>query len=353
VAGIKSPVAKISSFLDQILRPIFDKVTPYNLTDSIDLLNDLKTFQTNEKTKLYTYDITDLYTSIPQHEAVMAICEILGTYNIRKVNNEIPINTIRILLKHVLNNSFFTLQLPGQAPKFFQQIRGGPMGLACTQVLADVYVRKWEKSLVEQQEKEKQLYRRFRDDVFLTTEKTTEEMNDILHDLGKKDPNIQISFETGESIDYLDIRISVEVPSFRTKVYRKLAAQPYILPFHSSHPLHIFKNVVFSAVLRATRICSHVEDLRQEIHKIRIIFLLNKYPPYFIDKHINRFYLTLTGKNTPNLLFSDQHKAFRDKVLDVQWNKKSKKEIDFSRDILVHFTYTPSLAQFGAKFHKI
>ncbi|CAF3040859.1 unnamed protein product [Rotaria sp. Silwood2] len=139
VAGIKSPVAKISSFLDQILRPIFDKVTPYNLTDSINLLNDLKTFQTNEKTKLYTFDITDLYTSIPQHEAVMAICEMLGTYNIRKVKNEIPINTIRILLKHVLNNSFFTLQLPGQAPKFFQQIRGGPMGLACTQVLADVY----------------------------------------------------------------------------------------------------------------------------------------------------------------------------------------------------------------------
>ncbi|CAF3197885.1 unnamed protein product [Rotaria sp. Silwood2] len=141
VAGIKSPIAKISSFLDQILRPIFDKVTPYILTDSIDLLNDLKKFQTNEKTKLYTLDITNLYTSIPQHEAVMAICEILGTHNIRKVKNEIPINTIRILLKHVLNNSFFTLQLPGQAPKFFQQIRGGPMGLACTQVLADVYVK--------------------------------------------------------------------------------------------------------------------------------------------------------------------------------------------------------------------
>jgi hypothetical protein len=353
VAGIKSPISKISSFLDQILRPIFDRLTPYNLTNSIDLLHDLKKFQTNEKTKLYTFDITDLYTSIPQHESVMAICEMLGEHNIRKVNGDIPINTIRILLKHVLNNSYFTLQLPGQPPKFFQQTRGGAMGSACTQVLADVYVKKWEKSLVEQQEKEKELYRRFRDDVFLTTQKTIEEMNNILIDLGKKDPNIQLTFETGQSIDYLDIKISVEIPSFRTKVYRKLAAQPYILPFHSSHPLHIFKNIPFSAMLRATRICSHVEDLKEEIKKIRIILLLNKYPPTFIDAHINRFYETLTGKNTPELLFGDQHKVFREKSLDPQWNKRQKRKIDFNRDVLIHFTYTPSLAQFGAKFHQI
>jgi hypothetical protein len=90
----------------------------------------------------------------------------------------------------------------------------------------------------------------------------------------------------GQSIDYLDIRISVEIPSFRTKVYRKLAAQPYILPFHSSHPLHIFKNIPFSAMLRATRICSHAEDLKEEIQRIRIILLLNKYPPNFIGKYI-------------------------------------------------------------------
>ncbi|CAF5025587.1 unnamed protein product [Rotaria sp. Silwood1] len=66
VAGIKSPTSKISSFLDQILRPIFNKVTPYSLSNSIDLLNDLKTFQTNEKTKLYTFDISDLQRSHTQ-----------------------------------------------------------------------------------------------------------------------------------------------------------------------------------------------------------------------------------------------------------------------------------------------
>ncbi len=40
-------------------------------------------------------------------------------------------------------------------------------------------------------------------------------------------------------------------------------------------------------------------------------------------------------------------------VLNPQWNKEEKRGIDFNRDVLVHFAYTPSLAQFGAKFHQI
>jgi len=69
-------------------------------------------------------------------------------------------------------------------------------------------------------------------------------------------------------------------------------------------------------MIRATCICSHAEDLKEEIQKIPIILLLNKYPPNFIGKHTNRFYKTLTGINGQELLFGDQHKAFREKSLD-------------------------------------
>jgi len=40
------------------------------------------------------------------------------------------------------------------------------MGSECTQVLADVYMRKWEKNFREQQIAEGELYFRFRDDIF-------------------------------------------------------------------------------------------------------------------------------------------------------------------------------------------
>ena len=93
---------------------------------------------------------------IPQKEAVLAIYEFLGRHGYRKVRN-LSINTIKVLFLHVSENSYFVLQLPGQKPKYYRQVRGGAMGSACTQVLADIYVRKWEESLAQQQKQQHEL----------------------------------------------------------------------------------------------------------------------------------------------------------------------------------------------------
>ena len=39
---MKSPTQRISAFLDQIIRPIFDQLTPHSLRNSIDFLKHLK-----------------------------------------------------------------------------------------------------------------------------------------------------------------------------------------------------------------------------------------------------------------------------------------------------------------------
>ena len=289
---------------------------------------------------------------IPQKEAVLAICEFLGRHGYKKVRG-LSINTIKVLFLHVLENSYFVLQLPGLEPKFYRQVRGGAMGSACTQVLADIYVRKWEETFAQQQHQQNELYFRFRDDVFITTRLSSERIEQILSELNKKDPNISITWEGGKAVDYLDVTTNIEVPNFRTTVFRKLAAQPYVLPFHSSHPRHVTRNIPYAAAVRATRICSHPEDLRCELDKIRIMLLLNKYPPRFINKHIGRFLQDLTGKQTPDMLFGKDHLKFRELVLDLGWNKKEKRKIEFDKDILLHFSYCPSLANFGAHFHQL
>ncbi|CAM4845256.1 unnamed protein product, partial [Rotaria magnacalcarata] len=73
VSGMKSPRQKISAFLDQIIRPIFDKLTPHSLRNSIEFLKHLKKQGTKDQTLLYTFDITDLYTMIPQQESILAV----------------------------------------------------------------------------------------------------------------------------------------------------------------------------------------------------------------------------------------------------------------------------------------
>ena len=113
------------------------------------------------------------------------------------------------------------------------------------------------------------------------------------------------------------------------------------------------RNIPYTAALRATRICSHANDLRDELDRIRVMLLLNKYPPRFIDQQMQRFYDDLTGKKSSDILLGNDHRTYRDKVLDEQWNKKEKRKIDFRNDILCHFSYTPALARFGTNFHQI
>jgi hypothetical protein len=62
------------------------------------------------------------------------------------------------------------------------------------------------------------------------------------------------------------------------------------------------KNIPFSALLRAVRICSHCEYLVGEIENIRITLLLDKYPSYFIDRHFRRFFEEVTGQNNSKSL---------------------------------------------------
>ncbi|CAF3363065.1 unnamed protein product [Rotaria sp. Silwood2] len=324
VSGIKSPLAKIASFLDKKIRPIFDKHTPYSISNSTTLLRYLKEYKTTSESSIYTFDISDLYTMIPQKEAVLAVY-----------------------------NSFFVLQLPGLEVKYYKQVRGGAMGSACTQVLADIYVRKWESSFVQQQQNQQELYFRFRDDVFLTTKLPPEKIKNTLEELNRSDRNINIQWEGGKSVDYLDVTVTIDIPNFKTTIYRKLAAQPYVLPFNSSHPSHIMRNIPYAAALRLTRICSQSDDLREELDRLRIMLLLNKYPPKFVDQQITRFYKDLTGEKSSDALLGKEHGKYREITLNEQWNKKTKRPIDFKTDILCHFSYTPALARFDTNFHQI
>jgi hypothetical protein len=54
------------------------------------------------------------------------------------------------------------------------------MGSACTQVLADIYIRKWESSFVHEQHREHELYSQFEDNIFFTSKKPSKEIRKTL-----------------------------------------------------------------------------------------------------------------------------------------------------------------------------
>ena len=89
---------------------------------------------------------------------------------------------------------------------------------------------------------------------------------------------------------FLVITITNENGRLRTSFFHKPTTEPYILPYASDHPHHVRGNIPYVALLRAARICSHVNDFNSECIRIDMSLLLNHYPPNFIKKQFNRFF---------------------------------------------------------------
>ncbi|CAF1327159.1 unnamed protein product, partial [Rotaria magnacalcarata] len=81
------------------------------------------------------------------------------------------------------------------------------------------------------------------------------------------------------------------------------AAEPYILPYTSDQPRHIHSNTIYTALLRAIRLCSDVDTFNQERLNIEIVLLLNGHPPKFIKYHFQQFF----KKNNVTSIYKDLH----------------------------------------------
>ena len=136
------------------------------------------------------------------------------------------------------------------------------------------------------------IFRSFRyiDDIFMTSNDDIVDITKQLNVAKGRDVNININYDIRASVDFLDVTIINEEGRLRTAVYHKSAAEPYILPFTSDHPRHIHRNIPHAALLRAARLCSHVEDFDKECVRLDVSLLLNDYPSSFITSHIDRFF---------------------------------------------------------------
>ena len=147
---MRAPTRNISKFLDEILRSIFnEKCKATTIIDGAQLITELLKYTNKghlKPTTLFcTFDIHNLYTMLPQDEALNILMEFLSTYGYRKVKG-INLDTIRKLASKVLKENVFAY-----GKKIYQQTTGGAMGSSFTLTLANIFMWKWQKKFVEEQ----------------------------------------------------------------------------------------------------------------------------------------------------------------------------------------------------------
>jgi hypothetical protein len=156
---IHAATTKISKFLDRLIRPLFDRYArTTTIIDGTDLLHRLQLYSQQgylkPSTLFVTFDITDLYTMLPQEESLRILSEFLRKYECEKVN-KLTIETIIELARLVLETNAFVY-----GNKFYRQIIGGPMGSAFTLTLANIFMWNWQEQTILPQLPTQELYGR-------------------------------------------------------------------------------------------------------------------------------------------------------------------------------------------------
>ncbi|CAF1524992.1 unnamed protein product, partial [Adineta steineri] len=286
---IHAPTTNISKFLDKILRPIFDdKCKKTTIVDGAHLICAMNTYANKgpmKPTTLFcTFDIRNLYTMLPQEEALNILVEFLHMHGYRKVKG-IPLDSIRKLASIVLKENVFVYD-----NKFYKQTTGGAMGSSFTLTLANIFMWKWQRELVRRQDISGEFFGRYIDDIFMTWNSSEDELKILLNEANQWHPNIKLDYKISQSLPFLDVLLTNNNGILSTSVYHKPNAQPYVVPFTSDHPRHVFVNIIQTLLKRAVRYSSAFEILNYERRSIKLTLLYNGYPSSFIDQQFHKFF---------------------------------------------------------------
>ncbi|CAF3329392.1 unnamed protein product [Rotaria socialis] len=344
ISGLKHPTIKISKYLDDLLRPIFDQMALNStVTSGFELVKKLQEWSTVnmcQDTTFCTIDVTDLYTMVPQIEGVLSLRKMLDHLKLKEVG-KLKVETIIRLSRFVMTNNYFSYN--GQ---FYHQVRGGAMGSPLTLTISNCYMYFFERQIVNQIRNSGGLYFRYIDDIFITINWPARHLLKQIERWNKFDENINLSANIGSAVNFLDLNMENKNGQLITMVYQKPSYEPYYLPFNSIHPLHMKKNIPFAMLLRAFRYCSTFETYLNEREKLRMALLLNKYPNKIIDEQFNNMLLKFSV-NEP--LTSNNYNRYRQNIINSPI--KEKLVVNYEKSIFVHFTYCSNMRTFPKKFH--
>jgi hypothetical protein len=121
---------------------------------------------------------------------------------------------------------------------------------------------------------------RYIDDIFLTSNDSIEKLHEMLETTNKRHPNIKLIYEINSIVSFLDVQIEKQHDRLITSVYHKPAAEPYVVPFTSDHPRHVFANIIQGALLRAVSYSSTLKEFNHERRAIKLMLLYNGYSIY-------------------------------------------------------------------------
>ena len=156
---IQAVTRAISELLDEIIRPIYNIYNKDNtIIDSVYLIKRLEKYEADGQLKpstlFCTFDIKNLFTMLPQDQAIEILGQFLRAYAGEYING-LSVTTIQKLAEIVLKQNAFVCN-----NKFYKQVVGGAMGSPFTLTLANIFMFHWEQRWIRRQNNHQEIYGR-------------------------------------------------------------------------------------------------------------------------------------------------------------------------------------------------
>ena len=237
VSSINSPTTGLSKWVTYVLTPIATQIQSF-VRDSDSLQREIINLTTSNHQQMYTFDVENMYTSIPVEAALHAVHWFL-------IRNNYPYPQLIIsALRIVLECNFFTF---GETN--WKQLQGLAMGTPVAPVVATLYLGYYEETRILPMFKDRlYLYKRYLDDIliFWKPDPANPYAFNRFRAVLRQTPGLSWKFEEhGESANFLDLSIFRYDGKFATRTYQK-ALNLYLYPtYNSAHTPEVKKGMIY------------------------------------------------------------------------------------------------------------
>ncbi|CAJ0962562.1 unnamed protein product [Ranitomeya imitator] len=279
VASTDLVLAPISIYLEKILTPLIRNTRSFLLDTGAfrQIIRNITPVPSNAI--LVSFDVKDLYTSIPHTNGIHSTRWLLSNNNMSPNLTEFCCT----LLSIVLNNNFFLFE-----DTYYLQTKGSAMGSNVAPPYANAYMGHYEDTLRYTHELFRNhvlTWKRYIDDVFCIWRGDLDSLQTFFQFLKTAWPGLDFTMtHDSHQISFLDTLVNKDTNgNLSTDLYSKPTDRNSLLHYDSFHPLNMKKSIPKSQLNRVTKIVSDPASKDQRISEMKSKFRERGYPSRILD----------------------------------------------------------------------
>ena len=265
---IVDSTSSVAKECDKYIGKVIQKYTgksPYYVKDSAHFAEMIKDLTVDEDEILVSYDVTALYPSVPQEEAIEIIYQIMkDDPNLSEKTSMSAENLIQ-LFKICVRTTYFVFNR-----KLYQQVDGLAIGASSSGPAAELFMEKLEIRAITTFIDPPKLWKRYVDDTFAKLKIIMVEA--FLEHLNRQHPRIKFTTEIQKDgkISFLATLVHV-LPDRSTKItiYRKATHTDQYLDFQSNHHLKQKIGIISTFKHSIEKLVTEEEDKNKEIKHVK------------------------------------------------------------------------------------